>query len=261
MSRTRLVHGASTAATLDRREALCITLLIVLLCSTRCCSGFAVQNPHMFCQTSSSSSLSCLSSSSMVNIFRASHKLSTPLPPWQQGKLSADSILMHHKPVITRTTLYSSFAADGSEYSSKDKSDFDDDDDRSGSMSGLDRTYRDDDDEDDSPTIELQPVPLSKNAGNRFVVFVWDRELSSKGGPEGEGPDALDLHYDRIQLTEDHVMFCRKANLYNETHNTASMVDVLWSLPMQVWILCRVFRCRACDSLHSHKTPQNDKSG
>ena len=84
--------------------------------------------------------------------------------------------------------------------------------------------YRDEYEE--TPTVELEPVGMSKNSGNRFVAVVWDRELDTKGR------DALDLHYDRIELTEDHVMFCRKANLYNETFNTESMVDVLWSLPM-----------------------------
>lgn len=116
----------------------------------------------------------------------------------------------------------SSFAADGSEYSSKDSSDFEDDDDSMGRFG----RYRDDND-DETPTIELQPVPLSKNAGNRFVALVWDRELS-----KDKSKDALDLHYDRIELTEDHVMFCRKANLYNETFNQESMVDVRWSQPM-----------------------------
>lgn len=123
----------------------------------------------------------------------------------------------------TTTRLYqSSFAADGSEYSSK--KDFEDDEaerkryDRSSSYH--------DDDQDDTPTVELEPVGMSQNSGNRFVAVIWDRELDT------QGRDALDLHYDRIELTEDHVMFCRKANLYNETFNTNSMVDVLWSLPM-----------------------------
>ena len=109
---------------------------------------------------------------------------------------------------------------DGSEYSSKD-SDFVNDDD----MTGNDfRRFREDgDEEDDSPTVELQPVAMSKNSGNRFVAFVHDRLLDT------ENRDALDLHYDRFKLTEEHVMFCRKACLYNEEFNTDSMVDVLWS--------------------------------
>lgn len=138
----------------------------------------------------------------------------------------------------------SSFAADGSEYSSADGSsggDFDGESDEAGDKSGIGRTsYRDED--DDTPTVELEPLPLSKNAGNRFVAFVWDRELvhSSNGKQQQQeeddnSKDALDLHYDRISLTEEHVMYCRKANLYNETFNTESMVDILWSLPMYVF--------------------------
>ena len=125
--------------------------------------------------------------------------------------------------------LFSTFAADGSEYSSKD-GDSDDDDDSSNSMFGNNEDEGDDNDDDDmanAPTVELSPVPMSKNAGNRFVSFVWDRLLE----PE---TDTLELFYQRIELTEDHVMYCRKANLYNETFNTQSMVDVLWSLPMYV---------------------------
>jgi len=130
------------------------------------------------------------------------------------------------RPRIEGSRLHqSSFTADGSEYSSKDKSDFDDEDDKS---SAYGRTYKDDD-QDDTPTIEMEPVPLSKNAGNRFVALIWDRELAGDSSK-----DALDLHNDRIQLTEDHVMFCRKANLYNETFNTESNVDVRFSLPMYV---------------------------
>jgi hypothetical protein len=129
----------------------------------------------------------------------------------------------HRRPSTapSLTQLESSYAGDGSEYAS-DKADFDDDDD--GSRVGYERTYRDD--QDETPTIELKPVPLSKNAGNRFVAFVWDRELDT------QNRDALDLHYDRLPLVEDHVMYCRKANLYNETFNNESMADVLWSLPM-----------------------------
>jgi len=72
-------------------------------------------------------------------------------------------------------------------------------------------------------STELGPVPMSKNAGNRFIVILWDRLLDS------ENRHMIDLHDDRIQHTEDHVIFCRKSNLYNETFNSNSMVDVLFS--------------------------------
>ena len=120
------------------------------------------------------------------------------------------------------TPLFSSFAADGSEYQA-DKSDFADDEDDQDLYSNA--RYRED--EDDTPTVELSPVPLSKNAGNRFVAIVWHKKIH---------PDAyvVDLHSNRVQYTEDHVMFCRKQNLYNQTFNTESMVDIPWSYQMYV---------------------------
>jgi hypothetical protein len=130
----------------------------------------------------------------------------------------ATSTASNHRYAIA---LYSSFISDGSDYSSK-SGDYVDEEENAGPKRYV--NYRDD--EDETPTIELQPVPPSKNSGNRFVAVVWDRDLSS---PEKDG---LDMHYDRIQWTEDHVMYCRKANLYNETFNQESQVDVLWSLPM-----------------------------
>lgn len=81
--------------------------------------------------------------------------------------------------------------------------------------------------QDETPTVELQPIPMSKNSGNRFVAFYWDAQLN-----DDASKDVWDLHYDRIALTEQHVMYCRKANLYNETFNQESMVDILWSFPM-----------------------------
>lgn len=116
----------------------------------------------------------------------------------------------------------STFAADGSEYSSKD-SDYDDDELPQSKIPGQDF---EDEEEMDAPVQELSPVPMSKNAGNRFVALIWDQDLDS------EDRDALDLHEERNELVEDHVMFCRKRNLYNETFNTDSMVDILRSLPM-----------------------------
>lgn len=113
--------------------------------------------------------------------------------------------------------LFMSYSIDGSEYSSVD-SDYVEEDD----FDNVKR-YRGLHEEDDTPTVELQPVPMSKNSGNRFVALVWDRQLDTKGR------DAMDLHYDRIALTEEHIMFCRKANMYNDEFNTYSMVDIPWS--------------------------------
>ena len=115
----------------------------------------------------------------------------------------------------------SSFAADGSEYSSKDT---DYDEDETLSTAAVDGGSFDDDEEGE--VQELSPVPMSKNSGNRFVAIYWDQALHS------QTEDVWDLHEKRVALTEEHVMYCRKTNLYNATFNTESMVDVIWSLPM-----------------------------
>jgi hypothetical protein len=140
------------------------------------------------------------------------------LPQAQSAFLSNAPTLPFFRTNHASNMLHmSSFVADGSEYSSKEPEEDEDEMDTPGFG------YRPG---ADTPTVELQPVPMSKNAGSRFVAFVWDKQLDTKGR------DVLDLHYDRVALTEDHVMFCRKANLYNDTFNTESMVDILWSYPM-----------------------------
>lgn len=120
-----------------------------------------------------------------------------------------------------RPLFMSSFSADGSEYSSKD-SDYDEDE----PVNML--AFQDEDYEDEQTTevTELKPVTGSKNSGSRFVALMWDQELDT------QERDPLELHHDRNQIVEDHVMFCRKRNLYNETFNTESMVDILRSLPL-----------------------------
>lgn len=125
-------------------------------------------------------------------------------------------------PKLIQSRLHSSFAADGSEYSSNNDNNNNDDDD----MDLMNLRGRYNSEEDETPTQELTPVPMSKNSGNRFVAVYWDQALHS------HTKDVWDLHEKRVALTEEHVMYCRKANLYNETFNTESMVDVIWSLPM-----------------------------
>lgn len=136
----------------------------------------------------------------------------------------------------TQNTLFmSSFSSDGSEYSSKD-SDYDTDEMEEKNW-GENNQY--DDGEDDVETIEQTPVPMSKNAGNRFVALYWDHELE-QNKLEGEPRESWFLHYDRDDLNEDHVMYCRKSNLYNETFNQESMVDVMRSLPILASDLKRI---------------------
>lgn len=156
----------------------------------------------------------------------------------KQHKATSTPIAFLQRNTRSNTRLQSSFAADGSEYSSTDKGNTEDDDESASGFGG--GGFRDDGDE--TATVELQPIPTSKNSGNRFVAFVWDQVLdniygsgSETSSASGTTPkDALDLHYDRMQHTEDHVMFCRKTNLYNDTFNTESNTDILWSLPMYV---------------------------
>ena len=104
----------------------------------------------------------------------------------------------------------SSFAADGSEYSSK-KDDYVDDD-TAQRMQYRQGINVDDDEQDDVETVEEKPVPMSKNAGNRFVAIVWDQDLDTKNR------DALTLHEDRDTLVEDHVM--------SDHHRNSLLLDV-----------------------------------
>lgn len=129
-------------------------------------------------------------------------------------------IPFHTSSRVKLQPLYS-FVSDGSDYSTSD-SDYVDDDDSPSRNEGPGWRASG----EDGPTIEEQPPPLSKNAANRFVAFVWDNKLDT------QDRDMLDLHDDRVLLNTDHVMYCRKANLYNETFNYNSMVDVVWSYPL-----------------------------
>mmetsp|Transcript_34421 Transcript_34421/g.41186 ORF Transcript_34421/g.41186 Transcript_34421/m.41186 type:complete len:389 (+) Transcript_34421:113-1279(+) len=126
-----------------------------------------------------------------------------------------------YKP--STTPLRMSFYADSSDYKSSE-SDYTTDEETTSEFGVPIKG-----DETGSPSEELTPVPMSKNSGNRFVAFVFDKALMSLNSEDAEGLDVLDMHESRIELTEEHVMFCRKTNLYNETFNTESMADIIWS--------------------------------
>jgi uncharacterized protein YciI len=116
-----------------------------------------------------------------------------------------------------------SFMADSSDYKA-DKSDFGDgaDEDPDAASAPL----RGEVDMADVPVTEEIPVPMSRNnVGNRFLAVVFDGSFDK----DGEKKDAWEMHGDRIALTERHVMWARKQNLYNETFNLESRADVLWS--------------------------------
>eukprot|EP00569_Conticribra_weissflogii_P002306 CAMPEP_0171335080 /NCGR_PEP_ID=MMETSP0878-20121228/5096_1 /TAXON_ID=67004 /ORGANISM="Thalassiosira weissflogii, Strain CCMP1336" /LENGTH=361 /DNA_ID=CAMNT_0011836291 /DNA_START=254 /DNA_END=1336 /DNA_ORIENTATION=- len=143
--------------------------------------------------------------------------------------------------------------ADGSDYKA-DKSDFDDGSDDTSSSNS---PSRGEDDMASVPVTEEIPVPMSRNnVGNRFVCVVMDRDFrqeyfdledengdfldfeeeeeEEEDGESNEGQSDVDkvlwhMHDERVALTEDHVLWARKQNLYNETFNTESMADILWS--------------------------------
>mmetsp|Transcript_30974 Transcript_30974/g.46207 ORF Transcript_30974/g.46207 Transcript_30974/m.46207 type:complete len:390 (-) Transcript_30974:2912-4081(-) len=136
---------------------------------------------------------------------------------------------VHH---TTTTTSLMSFMADSSDYKA-DKSDYGEDgkdpagDDAAPIRGELDMA--------DVPVTEEVAVPTSRNnVGNRFLALVFDRSLCSKYDLEnweenGEENPLGEMHKDRVALTEDHVMWARKQNLYNETFNTDSMADIRFS--------------------------------
>ena len=119
-----------------------------------------------------------------------------------------------------------SFYSDSSDYKSSD-SDFTSDEDVASDV-GVPVLAGGED--EDSPTLEETPVPMSKNSGNRFVALIFDQALVPSKGEQDI--DVLEMHDERVKLTESHVMYCRKANLYNETFNSESMADILWSHQM-----------------------------
>ncbi|KAL7469683.1 hypothetical protein ACHAXS_009937 [Conticribra weissflogii] len=156
----------------------------------------------------------------------------------------------HSQFTTTKTTKLHSFMADSSDYKA-DKSDFDDGSDDTSSSNS---PSRGEDDMANVPVTEEIPVPMSRNnVGNRFVCVVMDRDfrqeyfdLEDENGnflnfEDDDNDDESDeeqndvdrvlwhMHDERVALTEDHVMWARKQNLYNETFNTESMADILWS--------------------------------
>ena len=144
----------------------------------------------------------------------------------------------HVKKTSSTTTTHQkmSFMADSSDYKASN-SDFGDGDNKGDTTS--EAPLRGEVDLAEIPVTEEIPVPMSRNnVGNRFVAVVYDRIHSTKDytSEEDESDDDNDeadmlwgMHNDRIELTEKHVMWARKQNLYDDTFNTESMADILWS--------------------------------
>jgi len=121
-----------------------------------------------------------------------------------------------------------SFMADSSDYK-PEKSDYGD---GGEDAANPDAPLRGEVEMADVPVTEEIPVPMSRNnVGNRFLALVFDKSISDKYNEnvDDDGDVLWEMHDDRIALTEDHVMWARKQNLYNETFNTGSAADVLWS--------------------------------
>lgn len=123
----------------------------------------------------------------------------------------------------TTTTALMSFMADSSDYKT-DKSDYGDGGDESDVESAT--PIRGEVDMADVSVTEEIPVPTSRNSVDRFVALVFDRILCTK---KYDDNDKWEMHRNRVALTEDHVMWARKQNLYNETFNTDSMADIRFS--------------------------------
>jgi hypothetical protein len=71
--------------------------------------------------------------------------------------------------------------------------------------------------EDKTPTEELQPMVLSKNAGNTFLAVIWDCLLHQ------DPLDVLEMHKEKTMSSLLH------KKIYNETFNYNSRVDILFS--------------------------------
>lgn len=132
----------------------------------------------------------------------------------------------------TTGTSLMSFMADSSDYKA-DKSDYGDDD--KDPTADAAAPIRGEVEMADVPVTEEVAVPTSRNnVGNRFLALVFDRSLCTKYDLENweendEENPLVEMHKDRVALTEDHVMWARKQNLYNETYNTESMADIRFS--------------------------------
>eukprot|EP00585_Thalassiosira_rotula_P008725 CAMPEP_0196136888 /NCGR_PEP_ID=MMETSP0910-20130528/5042_1 /TAXON_ID=49265 /ORGANISM="Thalassiosira rotula, Strain GSO102" /LENGTH=384 /DNA_ID=CAMNT_0041397247 /DNA_START=68 /DNA_END=1222 /DNA_ORIENTATION=+ len=167
-----------------------------------------------------------LSLSIVVSIISASRAF-LPAPPQQPPLPSC--VKTSTSSTCSSSQLRMSFMSDSSDYK-PEKSDYGE-----GGEDGNNPAapLRGEVDMADVPVHDEIPVPMSRNnVGNRFLALVFDRDQSSKleGAEEEDVSEFLwEMHHERVTLTEDHVMWARKQNLYNETFNTGSMADVLWS--------------------------------
>jgi hypothetical protein len=129
------------------------------------------------------------------------------------------------------TGLKMSYVADSSDYGSDGESEYEDDAVEKKDELKEGPGYRE---FQDTPTQEEQPVPMSKNAQKRFLIYYYDKDVDVHASVDGDddGRSAWEGHDLRERLMEQHVLWARTANLYNETFNQNSMADVVWSYPL-----------------------------
>lgn len=80
---------------------------------------------------------------------------------------------------------------------------------------------------------DFKEVPVKPSAFEFQRLELQERLMQDTIHDEYDNDHILwKMHNERIALTEEHVMWARKQNLYNESFNTESMADILWSHQM-----------------------------
>lgn len=125
--------------------------------------------------------------------------------------------------VSSSSSLAMSYVSDSSDYGGGDDTDYEDEGGGTSKEQASGPRYRE---FQDVPAVEAKPVPYSKNAGLRFLAVYYDAEVDTVQRTRWE------RHCLRMDLMQQHVLWARCANLYNDTVNTNSMADVVWSYPL-----------------------------
>jgi len=184
------------------------TQVIAALVIPVLCSAFTPNSGWTSC-------LFGITSGSRNNLVKSSKWIETPL-----GELQFEQT----------TSLRMSYVADSSDYSSED-SEIEDESANNDGEDYMGPGYRE---FQDVQAVEEKPIPMSKNAQKRFLVYYYDHDVDAHADVDGDGSgrDVWERHDLRQNLMEQHVLWARTANLYNHTFNNNSMADVVWSYPL-----------------------------
>jgi len=184
------------------------TQVIAALVIPVLCSAFTPNSGWTSC-------LFGITSGSRNNLVKSSKWIETPL-----GELQFEQT----------TSLRMSYVADSSDYSSED-SEIEDESANNDGEDYMGPGYRE---FQDVQAVEEKPIPMSKNAQKRFLVYYYDHDVDAHADVDGDGSgrDVWERHDLRQNLMEQHVLWARTANLYNDTFNNNSMADVVWSYPL-----------------------------